>query len=421
VAAHPGAPSDSAHAAAAVAAAVCLMEDDRADDAIPILQAALAADRAEPVDHAWLAVQLARAYVEVGRVDEAKVLAASIQGIARSHADDVTATAIAGAGIRLLFSVTAIDDGDLAATIEASDTAASWWRHEAAGWALGDVLDRTFDGWVRDGAVSYTARDEAHDELLAASLSATFLGLHDEWRAFVGLLGRDTLIRLDRHGDPATARKGLSALLRSGHKSLLARAARRLVDDGPAAAVAELAATVRLDTTTRTTAAASLAPQEARCAGPANRATSPISATKIAARTGPTPGTPWTAWKPGCPARATRSGPATARISKSIASINRHRALTRNRYAASSGAAVSSLRPPTPNRSVTPRCSPCLANTACTDAFNALRQATSFARWRTSSRSSRTGGGAIQPSGSLPMRSRSARSAASRTSFLTRR
>jgi hypothetical protein len=75
----------------------------------------------------------------------------------------------------------------------------------------------------------------------------------------VGLLGRDTLIRLDRHDDPATARKGLSALLRSGHKSLLARAARRLVDDGPAAAVAELAATVRLDATTRTTAAASLA------------------------------------------------------------------------------------------------------------------------------------------------------------------
>jgi hypothetical protein len=46
--------------------------------------------------------------------------------MARSHADDVTATAIAGAGIRLLFSVTAIDDGDLAGTIEASDTAASW-------------------------------------------------------------------------------------------------------------------------------------------------------------------------------------------------------------------------------------------------------------------------------------------------------
>jgi hypothetical protein len=47
VAAHPGAPSDSAHGAAAVAAAACLMEDDRANDAIPILQATLAADRAE--------------------------------------------------------------------------------------------------------------------------------------------------------------------------------------------------------------------------------------------------------------------------------------------------------------------------------------------------------------------------------------
>jgi hypothetical protein len=43
-----------------------------------------------------------------------------------------------------------------------------------------------------------------------------------------------------------------------------------------------------------------------------------------------------------------------------------------------------------------------LANTACTDAFKPLRQATNFARCRTNSRSSRTAGGAIQPSGSRP-------------------
>ena len=49
------------------------------------------------------------------------------------------------------------------------------------------------------------------------------------------------------------------------------------------------------------------------------------------------------------------------------------------------------------------------------------RSATSLARCRTSSRSSRVAGGAIHASGSRPIRSRSARSAASRTSFFTRR
>ena len=43
------------------------------------------------------------------------------------------------------------------------------------------------------------------------------------------------------------------------------------------------------------------------------------------------------------------------------------------------------------------------------------------ARWRTSSRSWRATGGAIHASGNLPIRSRSASSVASRTSFLTRR
>ena len=49
------------------------------------------------------------------------------------------------------------------------------------------------------------------------------------------------------------------------------------------------------------------------------------------------------------------------------------------------------------------------------------RSPTSLARCRTSSRSSRVAGGAIHASGSRPIRSRSARSAASRSSFFTRR
>ena len=64
---------------------------------------------------------------------------------------------------------------------------------------------------------------------------------------------------------------------------------------------------------------------------------------------------------------------------------------------------------------------PHLASTAWISALQCERSPTSLARCRTSSRSSRVAGGAIHASGSRPIRSRSARSVASRTSFLTRR
>jgi hypothetical protein len=66
-----------------------------------------------------------------------------------------------------------------------------------------------------------------------------------------------------------------------------------------------------------------------------------------------------------------------------------------------------------------------LASTAWTSALQSAlqcaRNATSLARCRTTSRNSRTAGGAIHASANLPIRNRSARSAASRSSFVTRR
>ncbi|GLY70464.1 WXG100 family type VII secretion target [Amycolatopsis taiwanensis] len=53
---------------------------------------------------------------------------------------------------------------------------------------------------------------------------------------------------------------------------------------------------------------------------------------------------------------------------------------TRSRPSPPNGALASSARPHTPNRSVTGRCWPCLASTACTDDFTPEHGATSFAR-----------------------------------------
>ena len=70
--------------------------------------------------------------------------------------------------------------------------------------------------------------------------------------------------------------------------------------------------------------------------------------------------------------------------------------------------------PSTPNRSLIATQIPPLAKTACTWALHWDRIATSLARCRTSSRSSLVAGGAIHACGSRPIRSKSARSKASR-------
>ncbi|HUZ55166.1 MAG TPA: DUF4365 domain-containing protein [Streptosporangiaceae bacterium] len=73
------APSAADCVAATVTAAASLLEEGRADEAITLLETALARDDAAPVDHAWLTLQHARACSEVGRLDEARASAVSVQ------------------------------------------------------------------------------------------------------------------------------------------------------------------------------------------------------------------------------------------------------------------------------------------------------------------------------------------------------
>ena len=94
---------------------------------------------------------------------------------------------------------------------------------------------------------------------------------------------------------------------------------------------------------------------------------------------------------------------------------------TRDRDSTANAAVASSSRPDTPNRSLIGTCTPAPASTAWIWQRRPERSPTSLARCRTQPRSSRVAGGAIHASGSRPIRSRSARSAASRSSFFTRR
>ena len=67
------------------------------------------------------------------------------------------------------------------------------------------------------------------------------------------------MLRLDRRAEPEEARRGLEILRLAGDERSLRLAVRRLISDGPATAVTLAAASLRLDTSTRTTGSADLA------------------------------------------------------------------------------------------------------------------------------------------------------------------
>jgi len=252
------APDASTFAAATVAATAGLFEEGRIEEAIPLLEVALARDDASPIDHAWLTIQLARARTDIGQIDAAHSAVLAVQAIRMTDPNDVTATAIAGAATRLLFDLSAIDLRKVSDVIAGSDTTASWWRRQTVSWGLAAMLDRTFKDWGSDTSITFGGSDQANDQLLAASLTANHVGDQGEWRYLTGLLGQDTLLRLDRESDPQRVRQGLSTLRLAGDDAALKLAVRRLVLDGPAEAVSLAAAEVRLEASTQTTCAADL-------------------------------------------------------------------------------------------------------------------------------------------------------------------
>jgi hypothetical protein len=252
------APNIPARVAATVAAVSGLMEEDRPDEAIVLLQQALERDDAGPIDHAWLTVQFARSLAEVGKLQQARDAAVRVQGLRRLHPEDLTAAAIEGIAAQLLFRITDFGSGDLEQAIRGADTAVAWWRQQAGARGLGAVLERSFQNWARDTTARWSASDVANDQLLAAALTANLAGDHGDWRYLSSLLGHDQLLRTSRSDDPDVVKAGLSTLRLAGAEESVKLAAIRLVRDGPALGVRSAAAAMRLGSSTSTTAQANL-------------------------------------------------------------------------------------------------------------------------------------------------------------------
>jgi hypothetical protein len=236
-----------------------LMAESRVDEALAIVGAEVARDDADPVDHAWLQVQFARACLEVGRVDEARSAAFDAQAIRVTHPDDITATGLAGFAASLLFQTADWGEKDLANVIMQSDTIVSWWRTQTMSHGLEAFEDRTFKAWARDATVTFGGTDDAHNQLLSASLAANNMGDHESWRHLYALLGEDTLARLGRDADPEAARRGLETLRVAGEEKSLGLAIRRVLSDGPSDAIRYATASLNLEISTRTTGPTNLA------------------------------------------------------------------------------------------------------------------------------------------------------------------
>ncbi|GAA1337412.1 DUF4365 domain-containing protein [Saccharothrix algeriensis] len=245
-------------AAATAAAAAALLERAQPDQALELLDAALARDDSLPVDHAWLTVQHARACMEIGRIDQAREDAVHVQRVRLGNGEDVTATAIAGVATQMLFNLADWGTRDVQEVITGSDTISVWWRYQRIAAGATSVIDREFTTWSRRSALVFGAEDVANNRLFTASLMASHTGDHAAWRRLHSLNTKQALLRVGRTTDPEQARILLDALRVDGDHKALDIAVKRLVSDGPAPAVTAAATEIDFAHWTRTTAPANL-------------------------------------------------------------------------------------------------------------------------------------------------------------------
>jgi len=251
------APTPASRTAARVAAACALMNSERHDDAIELLS--WERDEATPIDQAWMLTQRARARAEIGDIAGARDDAATARRLLVGDSDDVTASAIGGAAAGLLFQTAAWGDKKLEDIVAANDTAAAWWRSQTLSWGLIDAADHTFRQWADDRASRLEFEDTVNNRLFAALMNADLSGEHAEWRRAGSLLARHTLVDQHDRCDLARQADALDELRRSGDKSSLTLAARRLWTIGPLGPLTDAARRIRSGSWTHTTASTNLA------------------------------------------------------------------------------------------------------------------------------------------------------------------
>ncbi len=253
------APDPPSRAAAAVASASLSIEQGEPEKALATINETLADDEMLPQDHVWLTIQRARSALELGNVQDARAEVGELLATSTDAAGDVTATALRGVAAILLFNTAPWTERNIGVAIQATDTAARWWRTQTAYRGVIAAVERDFRAWSRDTSKTIGAQDEANNLLFVSALAASHLGDHAAWRHLATLLGRDSFLRQSRHTAAEEAANALAVVRLAGDEKGLKLAVARLVEDGPALAVRLAAAGMSPPAATRTSVFADLA------------------------------------------------------------------------------------------------------------------------------------------------------------------
>ena len=245
-------------AATAVVLAAAQIEDGQPQAAADTTMAILQQDRLETVDHGWVALQHARALLELGQHETARPTTYDLINLSSRVPNDVTAAAISAAAASLMFSIADWDAIDFGKAITTGDTAAAWWRAQTTAQGLGRQADESFKNWAHDTTQVHSMED-AWDDLRAVSLMAGFTGDHTGWSRALGRLARYVLSSQELSADHAQIESGLRTLRLAGADKNVAVAARWLIANGPVTTVKNVADDCHPDSSTTTTLSADLA------------------------------------------------------------------------------------------------------------------------------------------------------------------
>jgi hypothetical protein len=229
--------------------AAALFEEGNVRDAVEILERALGDhDDYNPVDHAWLTMHLARNLVQTGQVKRAQELALEVAPIGQRAHLDPTARLLSGVASDMIFSLSGWQAGDIASTIQARDTAASWWRSQIMTSGLTKHLEAAFKSWANDQSVTFNASDETWAKLRSAMLISGHAADTPNWRYETSLLAQHILML-----EPGTDQviSALNLLRFAGLDKELKLAINRMLDRGPTDPLERVATDIDLDFSTR--------------------------------------------------------------------------------------------------------------------------------------------------------------------------
>lgn len=220
-------------------------------------------DDYNPVDFAWINLHLARGLSQSGQSVRARAIALEFASIGQIAPNDPTARMLSGVATELVLTLSDWGDGNIKDAIQARDTAASWWRSQTMTTGLAKSLTESFRTWSHDQSVTYGAADQTRLSLRSAALMSGFAADTPNWSLASSLLARHILMS---DPDANDAKAALNMLRISGAANELKLAVSRLLEIGPIEAVKEIAESIDLDFSTRTSLSSDL--ELLRLAGP---------------------------------------------------------------------------------------------------------------------------------------------------------